>query len=91
MTDNIKNNQNMVSKEPPQVSIKREPFKIFPTTEYIGNICCTAMDTGKPTIHSDQQAQDACCAECSCICFPLTIIYDILSCPCRGIYYCYNK
>ena len=83
MTDDIKNNLNLISKEQAQC----EPFKIFATTETIANICCTAMDTGRPVIHSDQQSQEACCRECSWICFPLTIIYDIISCPFRGIYY----
>ena len=87
MTDSIKNNLNLMSKEQSQ----QEPFKIFQTTEYIGNICCTAMDTGKPMVYNDQQAQEACCAECSWVCFPFTFIFDIISCPCRGVYYLCKK
>jgi len=60
-------------------------FNIFPATKAIGNICCTAMDTGRPLVHNDQHAQEACCKECSWVCFPFTIIFDIISCPCRGI------
>ena len=87
MTDYVKNAVNVVIKEPSQ----QHPFKIFQTTVDLKDLWTKAIDTGKPMVHDDQASHDACCNECSCICFPFTIIYDMVSCPCRCIYYCCKK
>ena len=87
MTDYVKNAVNLVTKEPTH----QEPFKIFPVTVDLKNTWTQAIDTGKPMVHDDQQNINACCNECSCICFPFTIMYDMISCPCRCVYYLYKK
>jgi hypothetical protein len=63
-------------------------FSLLPITTCMCWDCIDSIDTGKPAIHSDSQSQKACCRDCQWMCCPLTLIFDIVSLPFRGIYSC---
>lgn len=70
------------------MSVHFQNFSFFPITSCIINDCFASMDTGKPMVHSDAQANQACCRDCQWVCCPLTLAFDIISFPFRGIYSC---
>ncbi len=65
-------------------------FVFFLLTGKSCDSCLKAMDTGGPMVHSDSQAERACCLECQWVCWPFTIVIDLISCPFRGTYHAYG-
>ena len=69
-----------------------QPFIIFKTTYMACKGLEDSMDT-RPTADQTDAARNALC--CGCIvglfCWPLTLVFDILSCPIRGCIHCKNS
>ena len=63
-------------------------FSLFPITMCMINDCFASINTGKPSVHSDAQANQACSRDCQWLCCPMTLTFDIVSFPFRGIYSC---
>ncbi len=66
-------------------------FQFFNYTEKSCESCCDAMDVMPNLSRSDNEDSKIHCAQCQWICWPLIVIFDILSCPCRFCIYCKNK
>ncbi len=65
-------------------------FKYCECMENSCNSWTNAMMTEHTAEMSDAQTNKLCCAELECFCWPIYIIYDILSCPFRGCIYIYK-
>ena len=66
-------------------NIDKEPFHVFNYTQNAFNKCTTACDTPTMMNQSDAESNKQCCDECRCLlCWPLILVFDILSCPFRG-------
>lgn len=65
-----------------------DKFIIFKCMTESINSCWEAFDTSLPKGASDAERSDLCCRQCQCFCFPIFLVYDIVSCPIRGTYYC---
>ncbi len=52
---------------------------------------CASMNNGPGRANSDQENADNCCRECSCMCLPLILVADILTCPCQVGMWCALK
>ena len=62
-----------------------EPFHVFNYTQNASIKCFEAMDTPTRTNQSDAESNKLCCDEMKCcFCWPLILVFDILSCPFRG-------
>ncbi len=62
-----------------------EPFHVFNYTQNAMNKCTTACDTPTRMDQSDAETNRLCCDECTCVfCWPVILLFDILSCPFRG-------
>ncbi len=62
-----------------------EPFHVFNYTQNAGSKCIRAMDTPTMTNQSDAESTRLCCDELQCcFCWPVIMLFDILSCPFRG-------
>ncbi len=46
--------------------------------------CCIAIDTPDYANASDAQRGDKACAECQWLCWPMTIVIDLVTLPYRG-------
>ncbi len=65
--------------------IDNQPFVIFKTTTIACEGLYYSMDSRPSSNQTDAQSNAICC---NCLagmfCWPLTLVYDILSCPIRG-------
>ncbi len=69
-----------------------EPFKFFKCTESIFIGCERSMDTPTTANQTDAEGNALCCGCLQCLfCWPLVIVYDILSSPVRGCIHCKNS
>jgi hypothetical protein len=75
-----------------QEIINNEPFIIFKTTNIACNGLYKSMDS-MPTINQTDSESSVICCGClvGLFCWPLTLLYDILSCPFRGCIHCKNS
>jgi hypothetical protein len=71
-----------------------EPFTVFPATSYTFKVFIECYD--RPLMTDDEV--ECCnyhgepfCAHCSCLWFPFAFVYDVVSCPFRGIKHCVSK
>ncbi len=73
-------------------NIDKEPFIILKTTTIACHGLYISMDTMPTHNQTDAQSGELCCG---CLvglfCWPLTLVYDILSCPIRGCIHCKNS
>ncbi len=46
--------------------------------------CCIAIDTVLPADASDARRGDQACAECQWMCWPMTVVIDLVTLPYRG-------
>ncbi len=67
-------------------------FVIFNCTSKGAQALNKSMDTMPSTKTADSQSNKECC-ECMlcCVCWPLYLFFDILSCPIRGCIHMKNK
>jgi hypothetical protein len=69
-----------------------EPFHVFNYTQNAGSKCVQAMDTPTRSNQSDAETTELCCNELKCLfCWPLYLLFDILSCPFRGCIHLKSK
>ncbi len=69
-----------------------EPFYVFNYTQEVARKCVNAMDTPTRTNQSDAESNALCCDELKCcFCWPLFLVFDILSCPFRGCIHLKNN
>ncbi len=59
-----------------------EPFKIFKHTDHSIKDCFNALDVNSDNM-TDSQKTQLCCRECQWMCWPLFLVYDVVSCPIR--------
>lgn len=57
-----------------------EKFNLFYYTSKSCDDCCEAFDTADSEMMSDSQRSQKCMTECQCICWPLCITFDLVSC-----------
>jgi hypothetical protein len=70
----------------------KEPFHVFNYTQNASNKCFESMDTPTMSNQSDAESNKLCCDEMKCFfCWPLILVFDILSCPFRGCIHLKNN
>ena len=64
-------------------------FHIFNYTDHHALKCTNAMNTSPSPTRSDAENTKLCCDELKCcFCWPLFLVFDILSCPFRLCIHC---
>ena len=71
----------------------QKKFAFLPMSSYLCNELCRCLD--EPTSNGDCRncapQGEPCCIDCYCCFSPFAFLLDLLTCPCRGCYYCKNR
>ncbi len=71
-----------------QLQYKSRMFPVCQIYQQWVSMWCASLNNGPGRANSDQQNADNCCRECSCVCLPLILVADILTCPCQAVMWC---